>query len=350
MKSKCLKIVLLAILLGCFSCGDPETVVTNYVHPDGSVTRIIEMRSGSGDFRQGKIQLPLDSTWSIRDSLELNEKGDSLWVRRARKHFSSFEELNAAYRNDSSDNREFRRSVSFKKEFRWFHNVYRFSENIGGSMTHGYPVSQFLNKEELTYFYAPDSYQREKQEGADSLRYKALADSVNSKSELWVLRSVLAEWISEFSGLVRDSSASDMLTDLKKNEQALLKLIRVKYNEDLDSLWEAGVVLRDFIGEENASRYKSEADTAIEHVSKKFVVDFNSYSVRFVMPGRLTATNGYPDSSKVVLWQVKSDYFLTEPYEMWAESRVANVWAWIISGLFVLFVSAGIVLRIMKKG
>lgn len=350
MKSKCLKVVLLALLLGCFSCGDPETVVTNYVHPDGSVTRTIEMRSGSGDFSQGKIQLPLDSTWSIRDSLEFNEKGDSLWVRRARKHFSSFEELNAAYRNDSSDNSEFRRSVSFKKKFRWFHNVYRFSENIAGTMSHGYPVSQFLNKEELTYFYAPDSYQREKQEGPDSLRYKALADSVNAKSEIWILRSILSEWINEFSGLVSDSAAGDMIKDLKQNEAGLLNLIRVKYNENLDSLWEAGVVLRDFIGEGNAVRYRPEADTALEHVSKKYVVDFNSYSVRFVMPGKLTATNGYPDISKVVLWQVRSDYFLTEPYEMWAESRVANVWAWIISGIFVLFVLTGIIIRVIKKG
>jgi hypothetical protein len=46
---------------------------------------------------------------------------------------------------------------------------------------------------------------------------------------------------------------------------------------------------------------------------------------------------------------VKSDYFLTEPYEMWAESKIPNGWAWIVSGLFIVFVIAGVIFRIIKK-
>ena len=68
------------------------------------------------------------------------------------------------------------------------------------------------------------------------------------------------------------------------------------------------------------------------------------------MPGKLTGTNGFIDSSKVLLWPVKSDYFLTEPYEMWAESKIPNTWAWIVSGLFLLFVLTGVIIRIIKKG
>jgi hypothetical protein len=67
------------------------------------------------------------------------------------------------------------------------------------------------------------------------------------------------------------------------------------------------------------------------------------------MPGKLIGTNGFIDSSQILLWPVKSDYFLTEPYEMWAESKSTNTWAWIVSGLFLAFVLTGVLLRIIKK-
>ena len=65
------------------------------------------------------------------------------------------------------------------------------------------------------------------------------------------------------------------------------------------------------------------------------------------MPGKLIATNGYIDSTRNLLWPVKSDFFLTDQYEMWAESKTTNMWAWIVSGLFLVFVATGIILKKM---
>jgi hypothetical protein len=41
---------------------------------------------------------------------------------------------------------------------------------------------------------------------------------------------------------------------------------------------------------------------------------------------------------------------MTEPYEMWAESKTPNTWAWIVSGFFLAFVLTGVIVRIIKKG
>jgi len=87
----------------------------------------------------------------------------------------------------------------------------------------------------------------------------------------------------------------------------------------------------------------------MEHVVKQVLVDFKEYSLRIVMPGKLIGTNGFIDSSKILLWPVKADYFLTQEYQMWAESKVPNTWAWIVSVVFVLFVLAGVVMRVIKK-
>ncbi len=111
-----------------------------------------------------------------------------------------------------------------------------------------------------------------------------------------------------------------------------MKIVEGDENK-LDSLWSNGIILRKFIGEANALKFKTEADSAISIVSKNFWVNFKEYSVKISMPGNVIATNGFVDSSKILVWPVKSDYFLTEPYVMWAESKIPNRWAWIVSGI-----------------
>jgi hypothetical protein len=88
----------------------------------------------------------------------------------------------------------------------------------------------------------------------------------------------------------------------------------------------------------------------MDKTTDKVLGDFKDYSVRIMMTGKLIGTNGFIDSSQVLLWPVSGDYFLTEPYEMWAESKMPNIWAWIVSGFFLLFVFTGVILRIIKKG
>jgi hypothetical protein len=64
MNRKPVKLIVFFVLMFIMSCNEPETVVTNYVHPDGSVTRKLEMKSIEGDknkrFKISEIQVPFD--------------------------------------------------------------------------------------------------------------------------------------------------------------------------------------------------------------------------------------------------------------------------------------------------
>ena len=136
---------------------------------------------------------------------------------------------------------------------------------------------------------------------------------------------------------------------MKQREDEFVAIVE-KNSEHFDSLWTEGTLLREFIGEANSLKYKTEADSAVILASEHFWVSFDDYTLRTIMPGKLTGTNGFVDSAGVLLWPVESDYFLTGPYEMLAESKVTNKWAWIISGLFVIFVGIGIFIRKKGKG
>ena len=349
MKRKSIKVILSLILVFVVSCDEPETVVTNYVHPDGSVTRKIEIKNGKNNFKESDFQVPLDSTWIVKDSIEINQKGDTAWIKRAVKQFKNVDEINIAYKNDSGANKSYSRNAGFRKRFKWFNSEYRFSERIEKISAFGHPVKDYLNNEELLFFYSPESLKQEKENGPDSLKYRALSDSVKNKTDKWTIRNFISEWTGEFSRLTEGKAGTDISRESLKAREAELEKIIAENDKKFDSLWANGVILKKFIGETNALRYKSEADSAMKLAENIIINNFKDYSLRIVMPGKLIGTNGFIDSSNTLLWPVKSDYFLNEPYEMWAESKTTNSWAWVVSGLFLAFVLTGVIVRIIKK-
>ena len=350
MKNYPVKMIISFVMIMLVSCDEPETVVTNIVHYDGSVTRRIEMRNIENKFEKSDIQVPIDTTWTVRDSCESDESTDSVWIRRAEKNFKNVDEINLAYSTDSGANKAISRRATFKKTFKWFNTEFRFAEIIDKKMDFGYPVSDFLDEEELLFFYSPEVVNHEKRWGPDSLKFKALSDSVDNKVEIWETKNLVSGWFGEFSRLTQgDDDIKSSLESFKLREDELVDLIRINENQ-IDSLWDNGIILKDFLGEAVYEKYRTEADSAFKRVIEKYYVDFKEYSVRIIMPGTVTETNGFIDSSEVLLWPVKSDYFLTETYEMWAESKIPNRWAWFVSGLFLLFVLTGLIIRLMKKG
>lgn len=353
MKRKSIKLIVSLILMFIVSCNEPETVVTDYVHTDGSVTRKIEMKSIEGDIKKrfniSDIQVPLDSTWTIKDSVKMDQKGDTTWIKTAEKQFKNIEELNLAYKNDSGANKNISRQAGFNRKFKWFNTEFRFSERIEKELSFGYPVKDFLNKEELLYFYSPEDLKNNKENGPDSLKFRTLSDSVKHKTDKWTGKNLVSEWIGEFSKLLAGKTENEKTIQLLKAREDEFEKIIEKNEKQLDSLWKNGILLKEFIGEANALKYRVEADSALSIVTNNLWVKFSDYSVRIVMPGKLIGTNGFIDSSHVLLWPVKSDFFMTEPYEMWAESKITNKWAWIVSGLFLVFVLSGVIRRVIKK-
>ena len=95
-------------------------------------------------------------------------------------------------------------------------------------MEFGYPVKDFLNNEELVYFYSPENYKHGKENGPDSLKYKALNDSIKKKTDKWTSKSLVSEWIGEFSKLTEGKEGNDMTQKaLKAREDEFVHIIEV---------------------------------------------------------------------------------------------------------------------------
>ena len=347
MKKKSFKLVVILILIMVGSCEEPETLVTNIIHADGSIARRIEMRDKKNNFKLSAIQVPVDSTWTIKDSLVIGKKNDTIWIKTAEKKFRSVDEINKDYLSEKGSNRELHRNASFSSRFRWFNTVFRFSEKIDKSLLYGYPLKDFLAKEEIEYYFLPESISSEKLAGPDSTKYKSLNDSIEKKTERCTWSSLVSEWIEEFTKLTAGKAGMELSrTSLKAREKEVVDTIMRKLSESDSSL------VSHFLGDSNYKKFKPEEDTSSAIVERRFNgnLNFSKYSVKFIMPGKVTGTNGFINKNGELLWPVKSDFFLTQPYEMWAESKIPNYWAWIVSGLFLIFVVTGVIIRLIKKG
>jgi hypothetical protein len=346
MKKKTLNFILLAFLLLVFSCDEPETTVTNIIHPDGSITRRIEMRNKKNNFKPADLQVPFDSTWTTKDSLSIDDKKDTTWFKTGEKFFKNVEEINMSYLADKGINNKSQRKAEFTKKFRWFNTIYRFSEKVEKSLLYGYPIENFLSKEEMDFFYLPGNISLQKLSGPDSTRYKILNDTIEKRAERYLWYCVSSEWIEEFSKLTNDRAGKELSREsLKARENEIVDLIIKKKAESEKE------VVSLILGEEIYKTFKKECDTASAIMERRLdiAISFKEYSVKNVMPGKVIGTNGFLENGNGILWPVKSDFMLAQQYEMWAESKVTNIWAWVITGIFILFVLAGLIIRVFRK-
>ncbi len=93
-------------------------------------------------------------------------------------------------------------------------------------------------------------------------------------------------WIEEFFKLTAGRAGPEFSEDsLKAGEAKIIGIVN-EYNEFFDSLWSSGFFLRKMIGEPDASKFKTEADSALTLATNPLLIDYKNYSVRISMPGK----------------------------------------------------------------
>jgi len=320
----------LVLIMSFISCEGPETTVTNIVGRNGSVVRKAELRYTQNKLNLADFTVPVDSSWGLRDTVVISAEGDTTWFLFAEKFFGSADAINEAYLADTGTNSSATRSAIFKRKFKWFTTTWYFAEKCDKSLLHGYPITDYLTAEEITFRNLPKKISDELVMGPDSLEYRNLIDSVQLHTEQWMMRSLISEFI-EDAGALCESSGKDSLTSaiLRSHESELYKLAGEE--GDLDVLCSA------VLGESIYAKFKPELDSAVTIFNRKFDNSwlFESYTMQIVMPADVKATNGYVMSDGTLAWPVTGNHFLTDDYIMYAKSHDINYWAVIITLLLL---------------
>jgi hypothetical protein len=338
------KIVIMFLMLSMLQgCDEPETIVTNIVHRDGSVTRQVEMRS-SNEIDPNSYRVPVDSTWVTKKSIEVSPEGDTTWVMIAEKIFPDTDGINAEYRTGEDVNSYAVRSASFSRKFRWFVTLFRFAERVERTIQGGRPLTDYLNEDEMEFFVLPGSVSEELLSGGDSLVYQAISDRIDSLMYGWVMQGLVSGFVHNATELFNDEGAViEIIDGFRSKEKELIELYT--FEVDLDSL--IPLVFK----REYDAGYGHIIDSAIAVLSEGMDMHWSirSYTLKTVMPGKLKGGNGYYTSSGEIAWQMKSELFLFDDFEFWAESYRQNIWAWILSGTFVLIAVSGLIFRRLRR-
>lgn len=352
MKAKSKISILFLLFLMLLSCEEYETVVINTVHQDGSITRQVIMRNNDkNEFNPSKYKVPVDSTWNTAITIEISDENDTTWIMTADKLFMNTDELNKEYLAHNGTNKQLKRSTEFRKQYRWFTTVFRFSEKVEKTMDVNCPVSDFLNPEELNFFYLPISVQKALENGADSVKTKEMINKIEDQTGKWYFTCLTRKGLLTLYDLLSVKPGISVTKEgIMSKETTIVDLAVEDTNED--------TLLMIAFGEDFYYANKIEMDSTLSLIDSLFSNSFNteSYDVRINMPGSLISTNGYldvdknTDIEKGLLWTVTGEYFLSEDYEMWAESKINNYYAWVISALFGLFVLTGFFIYFRKRG
>jgi hypothetical protein len=323
----------LALLMMVISCEGPETTVTNFVRGDGSVLRKAELKNATNELNLRDFSVPVDSTWKLRDSINISDKGDTTWFLLAEKLFKSADEINEAYLSDTGKNSNVKRIATFQQRFKWFTSELRYTEKCSKSFSHGYPAGNFLTPEEVEFSKLPLSIRKEKLAGADSLKYSVLADSLDAHTERWMLSSLILEWISDACALSTESGKDTVFSDILRSHELDFNL----YTLTDENFYSTCVAI---LGDSIFQKYKPELDSTMTIAEEKFdrSFSFTKYTMKTVMPSKVKATNGYTMPGGEIAWPVNGDLFLTDDYVMWAESGEVNYWAIFLTALVLVTV------------
>jgi hypothetical protein len=329
---------LLLIVQGCNDFG-----ITTVVSTDGSVDRMIRLKTGAKDLSEVwtfAFPLPNDSSW--RTTWQVTGAKDSN-IFTAAKHFESFEALAAEYAR-VTDTTKLKIVVDVQKRFRWFYTYYEYAETYRAfNPLILIPAREFFTPDELRLLMLNeeknDTLDARRKEWQDRNNYElvhrrlvAAAARMNDP-ELPVSlfesnREELFRSLTDDHNYKGVNSENDITRRVADLVQGILKTKAVQK-------------IRPAMGEAVVEMFR------LDEIRNKAE---GSYTNTVVMPGVILETNAKEVSGSRVMWKFSEKQLTVLDIEMRVESRVVNTWTVIVSGAVVLgLLLVPIVLQVRRR-
>lgn len=350
--------IMLAFAASLASCSTKNTEMKTVVESDGSCYREFQALVDSAFMVQSTSQtteffpVELDSTWEISWKVDHGEPSTTYPLTPSqfqkligsnrkieatvRKHFNHVSDMTTHFKwKDSNAWSELNVTYSLEKKFRWFYTYYTFCEMYPRIETNfDVELDSFMTKDESNFWLkgSPNLVA-----GMNGVEIREFTGQLEDKFTQWyflnswhiVYQHILSNYDSIESPPV-DKAAFASFQDsiyntlVKGNEQikmqdALNKFYRTTAFSDL---WK------------NKNSLMTRFENQLENTSfERFM--FHSVTYNLVMPGKVIRAENGQLSDNIITWNVTAYRMLNTPYTLKAESRKANIWAFILSGLVV---------------
>lgn len=328
--------------------------IRTIISADGSCQRIIrvENQRSASPLDDQLFPRPSGGGWTVKwDTIKSNFENQYTYT--ASKYFRTPEELHAEYVNTRESGR-FGIDVSLNRKFRWFFTYFDYKETFNYHNPYGHvPVTKFLTSEEIRL------YQR-----------TGKNDSLQEKVDRWKNWDFGEEIYSRFITVARQHDSMAAYIPLIMNTKGEL----FSRWEKMDSTEKANKKAQE--GKKHTSAHSGDStkpaakDDTDEQIKKVFVdlwgkeafrvlgpmvdtvckaafdeshtssPDPDNWKFAAEMPGLLLDANSATVKGNAVEWKFDQDQVRVGDFVMSASSRVANPWAFIVTGTFGLLLVA----------
>lgn len=323
-------ILSLVIILLLFFGACREVTVTTKVNPDGSFTRVITVTGDSSDVFKTDLPFPVNESWARVSSKDTADS--TKYIVTYTKAFNNSGELKNEIISDTGSYRNLARDISVTKKFRFFFSYLTYKEvyKSANPFTR-LDYHEYLTEDDIQWY----SGLKISTTPADSLSKKEAEDKV--------LAFLVASATSEVESIIQNG--------IKKLNNPLLNSVDISVYHD--SLYKNIVDLDFKEGKELTEEYSkwsgNEAFLMLNKMEPPIFEDFmqkikvleaifelEGYTEEVQMPGLITATNSAMLKGNQVRWEFQPISVAASDYEMYAESRVINYWAFIVLGMVIL--------------
>ena len=362
------KTILLFCAIFLFNACVNEYTITTKIFPDGYRKRIITIKGDSSAIYNSEYPIMKDNGWET--SLELVDEKDEKYLYTAKKHFNSIKELQEEFYIENNRDIKVNSDIKLKKQFRWFYTYLTYTEIFKTLCPfNSIPAKEnFSEKEIILLKSPPDDENLLTRE--DSLKSDEFEDLVDNKLEKWLLRNTFEEIFRIVLNGAEKSDDPDFTPGLlleKKNqmihlienyddpqseeEKRIMKLIDGNEQTDYNTWIKA---LEGFMNTKSIWMVVESERSDLEEFTRQYKIIegysiFNEYTNIIQIPGLILSTNTKTIEGNTLTWKYGLLQFLLMDYEMEVESRIINIWAFILSGLFILVIIAGITVGALRR-
>jgi len=320
---------ILILLLNAFGCRDITTHTK--VNSDGSCERILIVEGDSTEIINYAYPIPSDSTWNAEEtgSNEMTLSKSFKRVSDLNKHLAS------------APDSALKIEVALNKRFRWFYTYIRYQEVYKpfNKFSH-IPLTDYLTEAEIDSFHLGEG---------DS--------EIEDKVESWYLDNMKEE---VYEALFRSARAmNNPLLTIELIQEKKTALFSAFDEEDFDSDTKSELVnsvleaCEKVYGTRTVWKLEKNLSELVQTTWEKYYftmyVGTEDYENIVTMPGLILDTNSEEIDGNNVTWDIEWQNFLYKDYEMWAESRIVNKWAIVITGIILLIIIIGLLTAVIRR-
>lgn len=323
--------LLFAAAIGFSSC-EQKVYTETTVHEDGTLDKAITVQTS--DSTDNFFGLSKEKGWDLtvtteEDSVKKDKNEKPKLFLTFRKSFASAEKANEelAVKNDTL----FQITSKFEKRFKWFYTYIYYSDTYHCINRMNYPVDDYVTQEDYAFIDRLPA-EGKKISKADSLYFDNLH---NKLFDVYGVRAIYERHYNINLKLIKEAGLEAKWIDtLAKHKESIFHQLVNNQNVADDFLYKALDSLGiPFPSEKMRSRYdelflQEDAKTKFSNTASE-----GKYTHVINMPWTVVQTNADSVAGNRLQWNPSSMKFTLKDYTMYAESRKANYWAFILSAI-----------------